>query len=366
MKKINRILIIDNSPGVTGAFKSVYHLTSMLKNSFEFHMALKTKSLLDIVSKQGYIPYTIPFLEIEKSWRLLIYFPQLLINSWRILGVVRKSSITVIHVNDLYNMVGVVVKIFKPRIKLIYNVRLLPNSYVVTLYSIWSRLILRFSDSVICVSEAVYNSLPDSDKKVIIYDATNKISQKPKMDSGQFKFLYPANYIPGKGQNFAVRVFASILSKIPNSHLTFIGGDLDKRKNKEFLIKLKDDVERLGLQNNVTFRDTTDNLTPYYYEADVVIIFSESESFSMICLESLIHGTPVIATRCGGPEEIISHRINGWLVKNRDLDEMSEALVTLYSNTELRNTMTRNTGQIEDKFSIVKSANKLGALYASM
>lgn len=51
-----------------------------------------------------------------------------------------------------------------------------------------------------------------------------------------------------------------------------------------------------------------------YASFDLLIIPSiVHESFSLVCREALVTGVPVIAARCGGPEEVIRHESNGLL-----------------------------------------------------
>ena len=59
--------------------------------------------------------------------------------------------------------------------------------------------------------------------------------------------------------------------------------------------------------------------------------FSESESFSMTCLESLYYGTPLIATDSGGPAELFKHGESGHLVPNRDVQAMAKAWPFLHT-----------------------------------
>ena len=45
-------------------------------------------------------------------------------------------------------------------------------------------------------------------------------------------------------------------------------------------------------------------LAEFYSMADVTVITSKRETFSMICAESLCCGTPVVGFKAGGPESI--------------------------------------------------------------
>ena len=85
-------------------------------------------------------------------------------------------------------------------------------------------------------------------------------------------------------------------------------------KNKKFKAELIELSKSLGVNHQVDWMDFTDQMREEYLKACFVINFSESESFSLTCLEALYFGRPVIATRCGGPEEIIDEKESGFLV----------------------------------------------------
>lgn len=46
-------------------------------------------------------------------------------------------------------------------------------------------------------------------------------------------------------------------------------------------------------------------LARYYASADLTVIASKQETFSMVCAESLCCGTPVVGFRAGGPESVV-------------------------------------------------------------
>jgi len=59
-----------------------------------------------------------------------------------------------------------------------------------------------------------------------------------------------------------------------------------------------------------------------YSAADVTIVPSKFETFSLVTLESIACGTPVTAFDNSGPSEIIHHKQNGYLAKFEDFDEL--------------------------------------------
>lgn len=63
-------------------------------------------------------------------------------------------------------------------------------------------------------------------------------------------------------------------------------------------------------------------------ESSVLVVPSRAESFSAVSIEALACGTPVVATRCGGPEEIVTPAV-GRLVRNEDPADLADALAAV-------------------------------------
>lgn len=110
-------------------------------------------------------------------------------------------------------------------------------------------------------------------------------------------------------------------------------------KNAAYRDSLVAEVERLDLKSRVEFHGPTDDIVSAIQGADIVLNFSESESFSHTCAEAGLLGRPVIATRCGGPEEIVDDGVTGILVPLGDLGQMTRAMEVLVTQPELRREM---------------------------
>jgi glycosyltransferase involved in cell wall biosynthesis len=111
---------------------------------------------------------------------------------------------------------------------------------------------------------------------------------------------------------------------------------LKLKKNKNYLKNLKELTRELKINEKVFFHDKIEDVEKVYKSFDISLMFSESESFSMICAESQFYGIPVIATKCGGPSEIIDNMENGILVENKNVFQMTEAMNKLATNIKLR------------------------------
>jgi glycosyltransferase involved in cell wall biosynthesis len=142
------------------------------------------------------------------------------------------------------------------------------------------------------------------------------------------------------------------------------GGDLGLTKNVQLKQELKESAHRMRMIDHVEFRDYVDDVEKLMKSVDVVLNFSESESFSLICLEALFYGVPLIATDCGGPAELFENEVSGLLVPNRNVQVMAAAIIKLSHDQESREAFSRSGRKfVTEKFAIEKIAPMLESLY---
>ncbi len=106
----------------------------------------------------------------------------------------------------------------------------------------------------------------------------------------------------------------------------------------ELLNKLKQLSIRLGIASQVKFLGRLDRaaVKKNMLEADCFVLSSQYETFGVVLIEALACGLPIIATRCGGPEDIVNDR-NGLLVNVSSIDQMSKAMLQVYNNISMYN-----------------------------
>ncbi|ROQ40922.1 glycosyl transferase family 1 [Frondihabitans sp. PhB188] len=70
--------------------------------------------------------------------------------------------------------------------------------------------------------------------------------------------------------------------------------------------------------------------TPYLQAADAVVLPTDTlEGFGLVTVEAFSEGRAVIASRSGGPEEVIDDGVTGWLFDCTDVDALAELFSTL-------------------------------------
>lgn len=100
-------------------------------------------------------------------------------------------------------------------------------------------------------------------------------------------------------------------------------------------------VASLGMAGRVSYveRPARDVLIALYQRATAFALPSDEEGLGVVLLEAMACGIPVVSTRSGGPDGIISDRADGFLVPLDDARAMSDCLARLCSDEELNRSM---------------------------
>ncbi|HWA34470.1 MAG TPA: glycosyltransferase [Cyclobacteriaceae bacterium] len=337
-----RILIVENGVAVTGSVISILRSSVRLGEYFEFIFLFPSGSAAaPILRAQGFAVFEIPMRELKKDFfSLIAYVPALAFNALRFLRIIKRQRIQLIHSNDFYNLLAPVYRIAGGRIPYIVHMRFMPSRFPASYLAALCTIHRRNASAILTVSQAAKQELKKIESVVVIADGL-PLQEIAYSNPSSNVILYPANFTRGKGQDYAVQVFANISKKFPEWKLRFVGGTLALRKNqlyKNELIRLADE---LGITDRVEWKEFSEDIGREYEQAAIVLNFSDSESFSLTCQESLYFGRPVVATDSGGPSAIVEDRHTGLVVPKQDLLSMQLALEQLMGDAVLREKMGR-------------------------
>jgi glycosyltransferase involved in cell wall biosynthesis len=353
-----RVLLVENSLHTTGAFISAIGIAVALRDECDFEFVLPSTSTLNPkVVGSGFVSHFLPMIEISRAWyRLIKYVPALIFNTARLRRLLRAREIDILIINDYYNLLGFMVKISGWQGVLFTYVRLMPLNQHRLLNRLWISLGLWCSDAIFAVSHAVAAQLPISQKVSVLFDPKRFTERYPPVThqpgDGLVRCLYLANYIAGKGHSHGLQAFAYAHVRNPALRLRFVGGDMDLEKNRALKASLERSSVTMGLGDVVTFSGFSNDVELEIKQADIVLNFSESESFSHTCMEACAFGRPIIATRCGGPEEIVEDGVSGFLVTVGDVPSMGATLILLSNDSALRDKMGQaGRSIVRDRFS---------------
>ena len=149
--------------------------------------------------------------------------------------------------------------------------------------------------------------------------------------------------------------------------LTIIGGEPDASSEtmSAEMARLQSLRDQSGLQDLITFLGKRDQETlPYYYSAaEVVVVPSFYESFGMVALEAMACGTPVVASQVGGLAFLIQDGVTGYTVPVEDPQALSDRLVTLLQDGQIRQQMGQRAAEVARKYAWENIAEQLVVVY---
>lgn len=147
-----------------------------------------------------------------------------------------------------------------------------------------------------------------------------------KDSANGFTFLNVSFLTYKKGVDLLIDAFAKAFKGCSQIKLQ-IAGDGEQRALLEALT-----VER-GVAAQVEFLGLLERegVVAAISAANALVLSSRYETFGVVLIEALAMGRPVVATRCGGPEDIV-RKEDGILVAIDDIDELAAGMKSLYEN----------------------------------
>lgn len=137
-----------------------------------------------------------------------------------------------------------------------------------------------------------------------------------------------------KGVHRLIKAFWEIAPHSPETHLLIIG---PMGRDPSYVHQIRDELAVSGLSHRVTFRGRVENVDEYMKAADIFVLPSSSEGFSVAILEAMSSGLAIVASNI--PEISLSqieHDREGLLVSPQSPDELAEALSLLIARPNLR------------------------------
>ena len=192
-------------------------------------------------------------------------------------------------------------------------------------------------------------------------DISEFLAAYPEL-SGKRVILFIGRLHRQKGLDGLARSYASLSHKFKNVALLVVGPDEDgTQKRMESILKTSSALRGAVFTGMLTGKDKLAALAC----ADLFVLPSYSEGFSMAILEALAAGLPVVISRqCNFPE--VSEHNAGFVVE-RDDTAVTEAISTLLSDDQLRARMGQNgRNLVREKYTWNAVAASMAGLYRKL
>lgn len=116
--------------------------------------------------------------------------------------------------------------------------------------------------------------------------------------------------------------------------------------------------------NKVTFCGQQGDVLSIINLFDIGVLSTFTEGVSNAIMEYMALGKPVIATKGGGTEELVLHNKTGYLIEQKNPEELAEKIIYLLNHTTKANKMGNNGRQrVKSEFGIIKMTESYIALY---
>lgn len=166
-----------------------------------------------------------------------------------------------------------------------------------------------------------------------------------------------------KGIDILLDAMRRVIALKPEAKLVVVGGAFfhNTKMQERRLRYMAQDLESSGHVDFVGHR-SPDEVARYMRESALLVLPSRAESFGAVLVEALGCGTPVVSTRCGGPEDIVTENV-GVLVPKEDANALALAILrVLERGAEYDSAMLR--AYALENFSWERVANRVIDLYA--
>lgn len=182
------------------------------------------------------------------------------------------------------------------------------------------------ADKVICVSQALSDSLKRNFRvdSIVIHNMVSNLffqSSKKKRNDNTFRFIACGAFRKDRNKGFDILVDAFAFGCFPkNVYLNIIGDGPDRPYIESKIAEnhLDNQIKLLGLK-------TPNEVSDLLCNSDCFVLSSRFETFSIVVIEAMAKGLPVIATRCGGPQTFLRAE-HGRLVEKENVKDLADAM----------------------------------------
>lgn len=205
------------------------------------------------------------------------------------------------------------------------------------------------------------------DRSSILYYGTNidRFKRTIRSQNQTFTFLQVASFREKKGQIYTIKAFAKLKAQLTHQEvrLVFVG-DGEMRDACEALVKtldLQEVVEFKGALSGEAIVEELDKAHCFVHHS-ITAENGNQEGIPNAIMEAMAMELPVISTYHSGIPELVEDVVNGYLVKEKNVEDYADKMKEILSWQYL----PKNRLKIERQFEEEKHAQILSSIYESV
>lgn len=218
--------------------------------------------------------------------------------------------------------------------------------------------------SFITISKNTQNYFKDKVKNYDLSLLPNAIncdsfeSLEPKKLNAKLHLLNIGSLTKVKNHFFLIKV-ANNLKKIGIEFKFYFLGDGVLRENVE------NEILKNGLEKNIVLKGKIDDISYYLHKSDIYIHGSLYESFGLTILEAMAAGLPVVTIDGEGNRDLIVAGENGYILSNNDVENFTKKILSIYTNPEKYYKMSSFAKKFARQYDIKHYIDNLLKIYIS-
>jgi glycosyltransferase involved in cell wall biosynthesis len=292
----------------------------------------------------------------------------------RIAHAVREFDAQVVHVNTLTNAQGALAARWA-RLPLVWHVReLMPGSrgYRALLW-----LARRWAKRIVAISSAVAAAIGNRPGVCLVpngVDLARCRSGRNRAEARRALGFEPETPVvvligrlePWKGQHVLVEAAPAILARHPNATLLLVGSPAVNKPGYAQALAAR--CRTLGVAHAVRFLGQRGDVAEILAAASVVVSCSVTpEPFGRTLVEAMAAGRAVVASRGGGPEDILEDTVSGLLVPPGEPAALADAVCDLLEDPVRAEALAEaGRARAEARYSIARLAEDMARLFEEL
>jgi len=179
-----------------------------------------------------------------------------------------------------------------------------------------------------------------------------------KFEDGKINILFLGRLDKRKGLNYLLEAYQRLFPLQPKIRLIIVGNGPQKKEAEKFVSENK--------LKNVSFVGAVSRakLPSYYASADIFCSpATHGESFGVVLLEAMATSLPVVAFDNPGYRSVFPKHAQAFLVFNRSVSALAQALLILMTNEELRLRLGKQNRVFARQFSWEKIGKRILEYY---
>jgi glycosyltransferase involved in cell wall biosynthesis len=171
---------------------------------------------------------------------------------------------------------------------------------------------------------------------------------------------YVGRIMPEKDLEIWLRAAGLVAQKYPQARFVLVG----EGRDGETLRQLQQLAATLGIAERVIFPGYRQHLLPVYATFDLFVLSSRREGLPNSLLEAMAMALPVVTTDVAGAKELVRDGETGFVLPQRDVYGLAQAIVALLDDHQLRQRMGQaGRARVEREFSFTQRLQHVEHLY---